>query len=108
LKDITFKNIRATDVSMPIILYGSEASKVELTLENISISIKEGCPLEELIWACHYERISINDMKIEGFDGGYLIKSKGIGTVDIREVDCPLAHTAYVIKTEQDFIVKPI
>lgn len=108
LKDITFKNICATGVSMPMTLYGTGSSKVELVMKNIRIHIKEGAPLDELIRACHYERILINDMKIDGFNGECLIRSKSHGDADVREVDCSLSDTAYVMNTEQDFVIESI
>ena len=108
LRDITFKNIRATDISMPMTLYGTEANRAELIMQNIRIRIKEGCALDALIRTCHYERISIRDMKIEGFGGACLIKAKSAGEVDIRGVDCALPQSAYVMQTGEDFVIKSI
>ena len=40
MRNITFKNIKATNVSMPMTLYGTESNKVELTMENIFINMR--------------------------------------------------------------------
>ena len=108
LRDITFKDIKAVDLAMPMTLYGTESNKVELTMENIHISVREGSTMDELIRACHYSRISIAQMYVDGFDGTCLIRSKGIGEISVRDVVCDLPEEAYVERTDEDFIIKKI
>lgn len=108
MRNITFKNIKATNVSMPMTLYGTESNKVELTMENIFIHMREGSTAEELIRACHYSRISIDHMQVDGFNGGCLIKAKSIGEVDFRDVVCTLPKESYFLKTNEDFVIKRI
>lgn len=108
LKNIIFKNIHAVDIAMPIMLYGTESNPVELTMENISITMRESSAAEELVRACHYSRILMNQVQIDGFNGACLIKSKGVGEVDIRNVDCSLAKETYVVQTDEDFVIEQI
>lgn len=108
LKNIIFKNIHAVDIAMPITLYGTETNKVELTMENVFINMRESSTAEELIRACHYSRILIDQIQIDGFHGACLIKSKGVGEVDFRNVECSLPRETYVIQTDEDFVIKKI
>ena len=108
LRDITFKNIRATDVSMPMTVYGTPDCRITLTVENAVVGIRDGCAMKEWIRACHYGRISLSAVKLCGFGGECLIRSKGEGTVEAGEIDCPLPESSYVMKTEQDFVTQAI
>jgi len=108
LRDITFKNIKATNVSMPLTLYGTENDKVELRMKNVFINMREGSTAEELIRACHYSRISIDCMQIDGFNGGCLIKTKCGEDIDIQNVVCELPKELYVVQTTEDFVIQRI
>lgn len=108
LRDITFKNIKASDVSMPSTLYGTETNKVELIMKNVSVSMREGSYVSEFIRACNYERISIDEMSIEGFDGECIVKSKGNGNLEMKNINCLSNIKSYVLQTEEDFIIKTI
>ena len=108
LRNIIFKNIHAVDIAMPISLYGTESNQVELTMENIFIHMREGSTTEELIRACHYSRISLDHIQIDGFRGACLVRSKGVGTVDFRNVDCSLPKEMYVVQTDEDFVINKI
>ena len=108
LRNIIFKNIHAVNIAMPISLYGTESNQVELTMENIFIHMREGSTTEELIRACHYSRISLDHIQIDGFRGACLVRSKGVGTVDFRNVDCSLPKEMYVVQTDEDFVINKI
>lgn len=48
LRDITFRRVKATGVAMPMNLHGDEKNPVKLTMEDVTISMREGaedCPL---------------------------------------------------------------
>ncbi|MBQ8309635.1 MAG: hypothetical protein IJX80_01315 [Clostridia bacterium] len=108
LRNIIFKNMHAVDIAMPITLYGTESNQVELTMENIFIHMREGSVAEELIRACHYSRISIDHMQIDGFKGGCLIKSRCGKDIELHNVVCALPEKLYVVKTTEDFVIKII
>ncbi|MBE7023325.1 MAG: hypothetical protein E7412_02550 [Ruminococcaceae bacterium] len=108
LRDITFKNIKVIDVSMPLTLYGTETNKVELIMKNMSVRMRKGASVSEFIRACNYERISIDEMSIEGFDGECIVKSKGNGNIEIKNINGLSNIKAYVLQTEEDFIIEKI
>ncbi len=108
LRDITFKNIRATDVSMPLMLYGTEDNKVELRLKDISVRMRNDAKAEELIRACNYSRIMIENMSIDKFDGECLIRSKGVGGVVLSNITSTLNEEDHIKETNKDFIIEKI
>ena len=108
LRDITFKNIKATDVAMPISLYGTAEHKVELNVENVSIRMRKGSACNELIRACHHKRISIDGLDVEGFTGECLVRTRSDGDVAIKNLTCQTAPAAQVLHTDEEFQIKRI
>ena len=89
LADITFKNITATGISMPITAYGSEEIPLKLTMENASIGIREGADLKALIHASGFERITLDNIRTEGFSGDCLVRTWSDGEVIVRGGNLP-------------------
>lgn len=108
LRDITFRNIDAVDFSMPLTLYGTEAHKVSLTMEKIRIRMRAGNTAEELIRACHYEQICMREIQVEGFCGACLIRSKGTGKIELKNIQCSPELQAAVLQTQSDFVIRRI
>lgn len=108
MRDITFKNVRAVDISMPLTLYGTEAHKVELTMKNVLVRMREGASANELIRACNYERILIEGMRVEDFNGECIVRSKSEGEVVLKDIDCPTELEAEVLKTQEAFVIASI
>ena len=77
-------------------------------MKNVSVGIRDGASVNELIRACNYDRISIEGMHIDGFNGECLIKSRSAGDVDIRDIVCALPEKRYVLQTDEDFFIKKI
>jgi hypothetical protein len=93
---------------MPMTVYGTETHKVELRMKNIFVKIRDGVSVNELIRACNYDRILIENVHIDGFNGECLIKSQSVGDVDIRGVVCALPEDRYVSQTDEGFVIKSI
>ena len=108
LRDITFKSINATDIAMPISLYGTAEHKAELRMENVAIRMREGAACNELIRACHYKRISLDGVRIEGFGGDCLVRSRSEGEVEIKDIACDPPLKAHTIHTDEEFQIKRI
>lgn len=47
-------------------------------------------------------------VSIAGVDGECIVKSKGDGDVEIKNIICPTNIKEYVIRTEEDFIIKEV
>lgn len=105
LKSVSFENIKATNVSMPLTAYGDKNVKIDLELKNVDVSFKgEEKPF---IQGAHFDKVVIDNVKINGKLTS-LIKSwtKG-GKILIDNVtgDVPKDEIIY---TDEQFICKPI
>ena len=93
---------------MPLMLYGTEDNKVELRLKDISVRMRNDAKAEELIRACNYSRIMIENMSIDKFDGECLIRSKGVGGVVLSNITSTLNEEDHIKETNKDFIIEKI
>lgn len=108
LRDITFRDVTATDIGMALNLYGTADKKVQLTMENVSVAMRPEAEVAELVRACNYDRISLLNLEVKGFTGECLIRSKGIGPVEYADIRSPLAECDYRMETQEDFAIKKI
>ena len=108
LSDITFKDINAKNISMPLSVYGTPDDKIELVMKNMSIKMRPNSTADELIRACNYERISLCNVKVEGFNGSCIIRSKSDGECIFDNVVCGIDEDRYVCKTNDDFNITSI
>jgi len=106
LADITFRNITATGISMPITAYGSEEIPLHLHMENASIGIREGAPLTALIHAAGFAQIRLTDVKLTDFHGDCLVRTWSEGDVLTRNIDGP--DIAVKKPADQPFFAQPI
>lgn len=83
LNDISFKNIEASGISMPINLYGAFEKKVALNLENVSIAFKNELNETDLINACNFECINIKNVKVQNIRENTVIRTWSDGRVNI-------------------------
>ncbi len=102
MKDITFRNITATNVAMPLVAYGDEKEKFRLTLSHVNISLREGCEDIALIHACNYEKIALEDVTVSNYKGDHLITAWSEGDIEIKNLTCP-STPATVKEAEEAF-----
>lgn len=102
LDSIEFRNIKATNVAMPINAYGTEEVPLSLVLRNIDMTVKEEMADKSLIHACHYKSIVIDGLKVEGSVGNLICKWSD-GPIQIRNL-----HGApdTVVTTDEPFFAK--
>ncbi|MBQ8408370.1 MAG: right-handed parallel beta-helix repeat-containing protein [Clostridia bacterium] len=108
MADITFENIKATDIGMALNAYGREDSPLELRLENVEISVREGAELDTLVKAAHCKRVVFDNVKIESFGGESLILTKTDGEFVFNGVDCSIDEANYVKRTEETFKIQTV
>ena len=106
LESITFRNIKATGVSMPITAYGSEEIPLTLKIENTDISLREGCGLKALIHAAGYELIKIDGVNISGFSGDCLVRTWSDGKIEVKDTEP--AGTPVSLPADEKFSAVPI
>ncbi len=108
MADITFENIKATNIAMALNAYGRADLPLELTLKNISLSIRQGAETTELIRAAHCKRIVFDGVKIENFGGDCLVRALTDGEVVFSGVDCDLEKDSFVKKAEESFNIRTV
>jgi len=86
LSDITYKNIKATGVSMPITAYGDETWRITLKMENVDLSLREGHEEIDLLHVCNYDEISLKNVTVKNASGGSLIKKWSEGRILLENV----------------------
>lgn len=105
ITDITFRNIKADGISMPITAYGAADTPFKLSLENTDIVIRNGAEVSALVHACNCESVKLTDVKLDGFNGDCLVRAWSDIPVkaDVSGADCPAVKAA-----EIEFTAKPI
>ena len=106
LDDITFRDMEAEDIGMPLTAWGDELDRVELRLRDVRIRMREGSGADSLIRAGNFSRITLENVHVENLHAPALIKQWTEGEISLRNVE----HTAEtdVARTEEDFFCRPI
>jgi len=105
LRDITFKNIKASGISIPINAYGSADEPFTLKLIDTDISIRDGAQLTALVHAANCEKITFKSVKLDGFTGDCLVRAWSDVPV---EAEVSGAECETVKKAETEFFAKSI
>ena len=108
MQNITFENIKATNVAMAMNAYGRADLPFELCLKNVDVSIKDSAEVETLIKTAHCKRIILENVKTENFNGNSLILSKTEGEFIFENVTTNLDEKDYVKYTDETFNIKSI
>ena len=106
LESITFRNIKATGVSMPITAYGSEEIPLTLKIEDTDIELRENCSPRAFIHAAGYELIKLDSVKISGFAGDCLVRSWSDGKIEVK--DCSPSDVPACLPADESFSATPI
>lgn len=104
LGDITFRNIKAKNIRMPINAYGDEKDPVTITIENVDISDSPDFLGEALLHACHYKKIILDNISLKKVPCEMLLKRwSSEGSLEVRNVQCDLSEDAYVCDANEEF-----
>lgn len=103
LADITFENIDAKDISMPLTAYGDTDERFRLTLKNIDLSVREGANMRALVHSCNCRTV-IENLHLRGFDGDTLVRTWSEGDlVSIENVTGDVPKDTVKAATEPFF-----
>lgn len=108
LTGITFENIEATDISMPLTAYGDKNDKITVKLKNVSVKIRKGSEMTAFMHLCNYDELKVDGLHLEGFEGDALVRSwSPDDSADIKNVsgDVP---SVLVKAADKPFYAKPI
>ena len=103
-RDITFKNIRASGISLGVYCYGDGEVPVTLNLENVEYSVRDGFENDPVFKVAHFDEINFKNVKIDNFKGVTLIKtwSDG-GKVNTDNLECELKKNGLINRAVEEF-----
>ena len=109
LTSITFENIKATGVSMPLTSYGDVEEPLKLTMKNIDFSFREGFEHQDFLHMANVEELGMENVKIRNAAGGAFIKMWGekIPTCKFENI-IGSPKEEYIVKAEEAFTCKTI
>ena len=108
MTDITFENIRATSIAMPLAACGTAEYPLQLTLKNVSVAIRQGSDVPCLIRASHCSCVALEDVSLRDFAGECLVRNNTDSDYIFRSIESPLSEADYVQKTDEPFYAKAI
>lgn len=108
LADITFENITATDISMPLTAYGSPEIPIRLTMRSIDIGMREGCENVQLLNVCNYDQIRLENITLHNSKAPALVHKWSEGEIRFANVQCDIPEEDWVKKSEEPFFARPI
>lgn len=103
LEEITFENVTATGLNLPLNAYGSAEHPVSVTLRNCNISFAN--EQTELIRAAHYQSIVLQNVTVQNVNGSAVCSWGGDGELTVE--DCT-GFSLDVVATQKPFSCKPI
>lgn len=68
LKDVTFENVRITNLSEPTVLKATEGNPLTLTLKNVSLGWRQGVPGDGMFITSPEVKMVLDNVKIQGFN----------------------------------------
>ena len=110
LADIKFVNIEAKDVSMPLTAYGSAEVPLELEMENVNISFREGKENTVFMHAANFKKIIFDNVSISNCRAETLVKYWGEpGEIVFRNaLKTEIPENDLVKKANEEFVCRAI
>ena len=111
LASLTVENVTATNISMPITLYGSKDTPLGFCMKNSKIEFKEtddNAP-SPVFRVAYFERIQLKNVDIEKASDGDLIRSwSPLGTTSFENVSYHVPSEEWTEIADEPFICKSI
>ncbi|MBQ4087699.1 MAG: hypothetical protein IJC78_05570 [Clostridia bacterium] len=73
LTDVTFENITAEGIKIPLVLYGDKDNKVSLTMKNIDVSFSDEAK-DSFIQLCHFDSVLLDSVTVKNLKVPVLIR----------------------------------
>lgn len=110
LSSFVFKNIVATNISMPLTCYGDEKEKIYLEISNSVISFREGYENVTFMNANHYKKIHLKNVEIKNNASEPFINSwQPCDAIELENVTSDLhANAVNLCHTDTPFNCKSI
>ena len=86
LSDITFRNIKATGIRVPLTFYGDASLKGSLTLENVQVRFADGVNVP-FLYLAHYQTVTLKNVEVENLRASCIVRKWTYGGT-LRMKDC--------------------
>lgn len=108
LRSITFKNVRAEGIALPIYAYGTSDVPVSLMLNRVRVSFRDGITPSAFIHAGRFEKITLDDVAVTNLQDAPLVKCfTGSGEIVAHDLN-GIADDRISEKTSEAWYCKPI
>lgn len=109
LKSVTFRNIRAANISMPLTAYGSPDEKLELTMENVEVTFSPEAEHTAFLHTANYRQITLKNVSVGKKGDAPLIKTwSEDGEIRFDNVNCGIPRSQWIVHTDEKFVCKSI
>lgn len=106
LSDITFEDVTAAGVAIPLTAYGTQDTPIALTLRRVRVSMREGIGPTPFARVCYFSGITLEDVTVTGASDCLLLaRSKGEITAKNVVSDPPVDLVRY---TDEEFVIDRI
>ncbi len=109
LTSITFENMKATGIAMPLTVYGSKEEPCRFVMKNIDFSFREGFEHTDFMHAANLEEINMENVTLHNAKSGIFIRMWG----ECKPV-CRFSNIIgkgsreYIVQAEEPFACKTI
>ena len=87
MRDITFQNIKATGVKLPLTAYGSEEAQHTITLRDCEVEFSKEAKGVPFIQTAYFDKITLENVKISNIADAPLIKKWTDGEIVLKNVE---------------------
>ena len=108
LTSVTFENITATDISMPLTAYGDADNKIDLVFKNVSIAMRDGFSEVPLFHIGNFKKLTLENFTVTNTAAPCLVRTWTDDPVEFINVSSPIVNENLVKKAEAEFSAKPI
>lgn len=106
LASISFRNIEAKDILLPLNIYGDEKTPITATFENCSLAFKEEGRRGARVHAAYAEKLIFKNVKVTGRDDEPFVKCfKPCGEFIFENADIKGEKR---VETDEEFVATPI
>ena len=111
LASLTVENVTATNISMPITLYGSEDTPLDFCMKNSKVEFKktdDNAP-SPVFRVAYFDRIQLKNVDIEKASDGELIRSwSPLGMTSFENVSYHVPSEEWTEIADEPFVCKSI
>ncbi len=109
LTSITFENVRATGISMPLTAYGDDKERLYFIMKDMDFSFREGFENTTFMQMANLEKLHMENVSLRNAKGGTFIKMWGehMPICEFKNIT-GISEEKYIVKADEPFVCKKI